>query len=123
MNDSALEEVENFIRDIQLVNPEYAEIIELVRDLFIEEYEELLQGIKYGGLVFFQKGVLIGGIFPYKKHLSIEFSDGAEFTDPSSVLEGKGKKRRHLKIHKVEDIGTKNTEYFVKQAVGEQSDL
>jgi hypothetical protein len=123
MNDSALEEVENFIRDIQLVNPEYAEIIELVRDLFIEENEELLQGIKYGGLVFFQKGVLIRGIFPYKKHLSIEFSDGAEFTDPSSVLEGKGKKRRHLKIQKVEDIGTKNTEYFVKQAVGEQSYL
>ncbi len=123
MNDSALEEVEDFISDIQSVNPEHAEIIELVSDLFTEENEVLLQGIKYGGLVFFQKGVLIGGVFPYKKHLSIEFSNGAEFTDPSSLLEGKGKKRRHLKIYTAEDIGTKNTEYFVRQAVGEQSDI
>ncbi len=123
MNDSALEEVEGFISDIQSVNPEHAEIIELVSDLFTEENEVLLQGIKYGGLVFFQKGVLIGGVFPYKNHLSIEFSNGAEFTDPSSLLEGKGKKRRHLKIYTAEDIGTKNTEYFVRQAVGEQSDI
>jgi hypothetical protein len=123
MNKSALEEVENFISDIQSVNPEYAEIIELVSDLFTEESEELLRGVKYGGLVFFKKGVLIGGVFPYKKHLSIEFSDGAEFTDPSSLLEGKGNKRRHLKIHTAEDIGTKNAEYFVKQAVGEQGDI
>ncbi len=123
MNDSALEKVEDFISDIRSVNPEHAEIIEGVRALFTEENEELLQRIKYGGLAFFQKGRLIGGIFPYKKHVSIEFSNGANFSDPSSVLEGNGKKRRHLKIHTAEDVAAKNTEYFVKQAVGEQVDI
>lgn len=118
MNDSALQKVENFIRDIQPLNPDFAEIIELVRDMFTEECEELLLDIKYGGLVFFQKGELIGGVFPYKKHLSIEFSHGADFSDPSSILEGKGNKRRHLKIVTAEDIDTKNALFFVKQAVG-----
>ena len=119
MNDIALQEVEDFISDVQSVNPEHAEIIELVRDLFTEENEELSQGIKYGGLVFFQQGVLVGGIFPYRKHLSIEFSNGADFSDPYSALEGKGKQRRHLKIYTAEDIDTKKALYFVKQAVGE----
>jgi len=70
-------------------------------------------------LAFFKKGVLIGGIFPYKKHLSIEFSNGTDFSDPSSELEGKGKKRRHLKIFTVEDIDSINAIYFVKQVVAE----
>lgn len=119
MSDSELQKVEDFIGDIQSLNPVFAEIIELVRDIFTEESEALLLSIKYGGLVFFQKDELIGGVFPYKKHLSIEFSNGADFSDPSSKLEGNGKKRRHLKIFTPEDIDAKNVLYFVKQAVGE----
>ncbi len=119
MNETATQKIEYFISDIQSVNPEFAEIIELVRDIFTEESEELALGIKYGGLVFFKKDELIGGVFPYKKHLSIEFSDGANFSDPSSKLEGKGKKRRHLKIFKAADIDIKNALFFIKQAVGE----
>lgn len=119
MNKLAIQEVEGFIRDIQSINPKHAEIIELVRDLFTNENKALLQEIKYGGLTFLQHGELIGGIFPYKKHLSIEFSNGAEFTDPYSKLEGNGKKRRHLKIVTTEDIETKNALYFIQQSVGE----
>ncbi len=119
MNDTALQEVEDFISNIQSINLEHAEIIKQVRDLFMEENEEIFVGIKYDGLAFFQKGVLIGGIFPYRKHLSIEFTNDANFSDPSSELEGKGKKRRHLKIFTAEDIGAKDALYFVKQAVSE----
>ena len=118
MSNTALQEVEDFISDIQLINPEHAKIIELVRDLFTVENQQITLGIKYGGLCFFQKQVLIAGVFPYKKHLSIEFSNGSDFSDPFSVLEGNGKKRRHLKIFLVEDIETKNVLYFVKQALG-----
>jgi hypothetical protein len=37
--------------------------------------------------------------------------------DPYDRLEGKGKYRRHLKIKKREDITSKETAFFVKQAV------
>ncbi|WP_088329417.1 DUF1801 domain-containing protein [Lacimicrobium sp. SS2-24] len=117
--ESELQKVENFINDIQSVNPEHAKIIQLVRELFTQEEAEIRQGIKYGGLCFFQEGVLISGVFPYKHHLSIEFSHGSDFSDPSSELEGQGKDRRHLKIFTIEDITTKNALYFVKQALGE----
>ncbi len=34
---------------------------------------------------------------------------------PDALLEGKGKKRRHLKLYMVEDIKNKKAEYFLKQ--------
>lgn len=60
---------------------------------------------------------LIGGIYSYKEHVSIGFSNGADFIDNDSILEGGGKKRRHLKIYENDDIVQKNVEYFVSQAV------
>jgi len=60
---------------------------------------------------------LISGIFPYKNHISIEFSNGSNFSDASKMLEGKGKKRRHLKILEKQDIEAKNVEVLVAEAV------
>ncbi len=37
--------------------------------------------------------------------------------DPNSILEGKGKYRRHLKLLKKEDILSKEVSFFVKQEV------
>lgn len=117
MNDSQLQKVEDFIHDVQSLNPDFAEIIHRVREIFLDHNSSLQQGIKYGGLVFSLNGDLLGGIFAYKKHLSIEFSNGASFTDPSSILEGKGNNRRHLKLSTMSDIDTKNASFFIKQAV------
>ena len=60
---------------------------------------------------------LIGGIYTYKKHISIEFSNGSGFIDTDSILEGSGKKRRHIKIYTDDDIFQKNYTYFVSQAM------
>ena len=88
-----------------------------IRAIFLRANEELIEDIKYGGLVFNVSNVLIGGIYTYKQHISIEFSDGADFTDNDSILVGSGKKRRHLKIYENDDIVKKNSEYFINQAV------
>jgi len=103
--------------DLQFVSPVKVEMIESIRTIFLSANQELTEGIMYGGLVFKLSGVLIAGIFPYKQHISIEFSNGVDFCDPSGVLEGKGKKRRHLKIIEKQDIDVKNVAAFVIQAV------
>jgi hypothetical protein len=59
----------------------------------------------------------VGGIFSYKDHVSLEFSEGASFDDPDGRLEGKGKNRRHLKFVTVEDVEGKGAEGFLKQAL------
>lgn len=118
MDVSAQLRISKFINDVQSVAPEQAEIIELIRELFNKASQVLSEEIKYGGLVFLKSGSLIGGIFPYKNHISIEFSNGADFSDPQKLLEGKGKRRRHLKIHTRQDIDLKNAILFIEQSLG-----
>ncbi len=117
MTDEWKQKVSKFIEDIRSLNPEQAEMIESIAVLFREAGEELSEQIKYGGLVFLQSGTLIGGIFPYSKHISIEFSNGADFTDPLQQLLGKGKRRRHLKIYVPSDLQQIDVLYFIKQAL------
>ncbi len=109
--------VNDFLIDIQSVSADKLEIIESIREIFNAASPALVEGIKYGGLVFNLSNTLVGGIFPYKAHVTIEFSEGATLPDPSGILEGKGKKRRHLKIIEQQDIKRKNTGFFVKEAV------
>jgi hypothetical protein len=116
MNSSS-SKVNHFLSDIKLTFPAKFEIVEAIRKLFLNESNELIEEIKYGGISFNIKGKLIGGIYVYKNHISIEFSNGAEFSDPDTILEGKGKMRRHLKIIKLSDVSSKKTSSFIVQAL------
>ena len=111
------EKVNNFLTDIQLAIPDRFEMMQKIRELFHQQNSELFEDIKYGGLVFNLSNELVAGIFSYKNHISIEFGNGADFPDPSGLLEGKGKMRRHLKIIELTEIDSKKVEFFIKQAV------
>jgi len=109
--------VNDFLVDIQATFPEKFYTVGEIRKAFFEANPEINEDIKYGGIVFNVSGQLIGGIYLYKQHISVEFSDGATFTDPKELLEGKGKKRRHLKILEMSDMTNKDIGSFITQAV------
>jgi hypothetical protein len=73
---------------------------------------------KYGGEVLAHDPdsdkKFVGGIYVYKDHVSLEFSQGASFNDPDGRLEGKGKNRRHLKFEAVNDVADKGAEGFLE---------
>jgi len=117
MNFSDNQRVNEFLIDLQSISPDKLDIIESIRHTFNSANPELIEEIKYGGLVFNLSNSLIGGVFAYKNHVSIEFSYGCELPDPNGMLEGKGKKRRHLKIINKQDIQNKNTVYYIENAV------
>lgn len=117
MKYSENEKVNKFMDDLQSISSDKLELIETIRKIFLTANSDLIEDIKYGGIVFNQSNTLIGGIFPYKEHISIEFSNGANFPDLSGLLEGKGKKRRHLKIVEKQDIDKKDVGVFVAEAV------
>lgn len=121
MSTSSITRVSDFLSDIESVSPEQYDALVTIRQLFLDADETVEEGIKYGGLVFNLDSELIGGIFIYKQHLSIEFSNGASFSDPESLLEGAGKKRRHIKIVTLGDIAGKNSHYYIAQAVAKPS--
>ena len=107
----------DFLSDIQSISPEQFDMIISIRDIFFGANKKLVESVKYGGLAFNVSNALIGGIYTYKKHISIEFSNGSGFIDTDSILEGSGKKRRHIKIYTDDDIFQKNVTYFVSQAM------
>ena len=75
---------------------------------------------KYGGEMIVPNSdddSFVGGIFVYKKHVSLEFSQGASFDDSREFLEGEGKERHHLKLQSVEDVKNKNARAFLRQAL------
>ncbi len=114
---SSSEKVNEFLVDIQSTFPDKYETVEKIRRIFIEENPVAEEDIKYGGVVFIISGQLVGGIFIYKQHISVEFSSGANFIDSKGELEGKGKLRRHIKLLEISDIENKNIKFFISQAV------
>lgn len=110
--------IENFFKDIQFQSIEKYQILMAVRDLVLDVNKKLSEDIKYGGLVFNLGDELMGGIFVYKKHLSLEIGRGSELPDPKNILEGAGKSRRHIKLRSLEDIEKKEVSFFAKKAFG-----
>lgn len=56
------------------------------------------------------------GVFAYKSHVSLEFTNGAQLDDLGNTLEGSGKHRRHVKIACLSDIEDKQCEALLRQA-------
>jgi hypothetical protein len=98
-------------------------IIEAVIALAQKARAGITIGAKYGGMVFLtdpdapEAAGLAGGVFGYKDHVSVEFSKGAQFQDPTGLLEGKGKMRRHVKLRSLGDIEDKDVAGFLAQAL------
>ncbi|VAW47784.1 hypothetical protein MNBD_GAMMA04-1530 [hydrothermal vent metagenome] len=114
--------IDEFLEDIQFQSSEKFEILKSVRKIFNDVNPQLDEEIKYGGLVFNLSNTLTGGVFVYAQHISIEFSFGAELADPDKILEGKGKKRRHIKIRQIQDIQEKKVKGFVASAMNEHKE-
>lgn len=76
----------------------------------------------YGGIVFEKEGgnhsTMVCGHFTYKKHVSLEFSQGYRLEDPDGVLEGNGKFRRHIKLYDPADIAEKSVRAMLERAFG-----
>lgn len=47
---------------------------------------------------------LVCAIAPYKTYVNLIFSRGAALSDPDGLLQGTGKRARHVRIGRVEDL-------------------
>lgn len=63
---------------------------------------------KYGGTLYTlkpdEKEGQFCGIFPYKDHVQLAFSNGTALKDPKRVLAGAGKCRRHINFSDRQEI-------------------
>jgi hypothetical protein len=63
---------------------------------------------KYGGTLYTlkpdEKEGQFCGVFPYKEHVQLAFSNGTALKDPEQVLVGTGKLRRHINFSNLQEI-------------------
>ncbi len=75
---------------------------------------------KYGGTLYTlkpdEKESQFCGLFPYKDHVQLAFSQGTLLKDPSSLLQGAGKFRRHINFLKMTDIDIPALNRLLKEA-------
>ena len=109
--------IQGFLDDLAATKAHQLEIIQACRRLVFELGPAVKERMMYGGIMFSLKSQDFGGVFASKNHVSFEFSRGAELKDPSGVLEGKGKFRRHLKLKSIKDIEHCGAKAFVQQAI------
>ena len=109
------QKVKNLLDDWQKSNPALYEIADSVRTKIGQLADTVGEEVKYGGILFAAPKPFCG-IFVYKQHVTVEFAHGAEMADPHGLLEGKGKGRRHLKLHTLEDVENKHLADYLRLA-------
>ncbi|NMC77448.1 MAG: DUF1801 domain-containing protein [Candidatus Methanofastidiosa archaeon] len=84
------------------------EIVNALRSIILSVDPSLNESLKWKQPVYSKKGDICY-IFPTGGHVNLGFYRAIELKDPKKLLEGTGKKLRHIKIKSLEDI---DKEYF-----------
>lgn len=60
---------------------------------------------------------LLVALIPHKAHVNVQLADGAQLHDPAGIVEGTGKRIRHVKCRSVVDVGRPALRTLVQQQV------
>ena len=75
---------------------------------------------KYGGTLYTlrpnEKEGQFCGVFPYKNHVQLSFARGSELDDPSGVLAGSGKARRHINFTDSDELDVLTIKKLIRSA-------
>ncbi len=88
----------------------------LVRRLVPKAEEKIYRGWGVADYGFGASGRGFMSIGPQKGYVNLYFMNGIDLQDPYGLLEGTGKKLRHVKIRKPEDLKNRSLHALVRQA-------
>jgi hypothetical protein len=94
----------------------YRPIVAALRELMREGAPEAEETTLYGSPAWKGRRAL-AIVSVSKTHLTFAFERGAEFDDPHGLLEGVGKRTRHLKLKTLDDLNRDALRGYIAQAV------
>lgn len=114
--------------DLLQITPEgLRPIINALRDVILDVHPESCEVVRLGDRAA-TYGVgprkMIDGyayILPHIGWVNVGFYQGASLPDPEGLLEGTGKKLRHIKIRSLEDASRKDIRALIEAAVAERA--
>jgi hypothetical protein len=87
-----------------------------LRNMILEQVPDMDEVIKWKNLFYEKKGHVCA-IVIHKDHVNLQFARGTELDDPERILEGTGKKIRHVKINNTKEINSDKLKNLVVEAV------
>jgi hypothetical protein len=89
--------------------PDVQAIARRLRVLVREELPEVDEQVDFGNrLVAFGRSMrmtdLLFAVIPHRRHVNLQLATGAELADPTGIVEGTGKRIRHVKCRSLEDV-------------------
>ncbi|MFI7042475.1 DUF1801 domain-containing protein [Microbispora rosea] len=98
------------------LDPKYREIVATLRTLVAEEAPEAVECLTYGSPAW-RGNKILAVISQSKTHLTFAFERGAEMSDPHGLLDGVGKKTRHVKIKTLDGMNEDALRDYIGQAI------
>jgi hypothetical protein len=86
-----------------------------LRDKILKLESNLDEVIKWNNLIYEKDGLVVQLLC--KDHVNLEFAQGIELLDPDGMLEGTGKKIRHVKIRNSEEIESEQLTNLIREAL------
>lgn len=85
-----------------MTDAEKEAITKLIHDLIQRAVPKAQTVPKYGGILYTlkpdEKEGQFCGVFVFKNHVHLAFANGTSLDDPSEILQGTGKFRRHISV-------------------------
>ncbi|MBJ2153536.1 MULTISPECIES: DUF1801 domain-containing protein [Paracoccaceae] len=110
-----MDKITQYLEDLRLTAGELYPIVRTLRQLALAAGPSVSEEFKYGGILFAAPRPFCG-IFAYRSHVTVEFSAGHALADPLTVLEGKGKLRRHIRLESEAEIAAKQVGSYIVAA-------
>jgi hypothetical protein len=101
---------------LEKYNSEMSALALKLRNLILEMFPDMDEIIKWKNLVY-EKNGYVCAILIHKNHVNLEFWRGTELQDPKSLLEGTGKKLRHVKIKAMSEIDNDYIKKLLEESI------
>lgn len=112
---------------LQITTEDLRPIVNALRDVILDVHPESCEVVRLGDRAA-TYGVgprkMIDGyayILPHRGWVNLGFYQGSSLPDPEGLLEGTGKKLRHVKIRSLEDASRADVRALVEAAVAERA--
>ncbi len=118
----AMDEFEQLLVTNQPEAQELArELRRLIQRLLPKAQEKIYRGWGVADYTFGGTGRGFITIGPQKGYVNLYFMDGVDLDDPDGLLEGSGKRLRHVKIRTSEDLKKRALQSLIRQAAKRQT--
>lgn len=107
-------------------SPEVRAVVERLRALIQTTAPQLTEQVHmgWGAILYGSTGGManqVVAIAPLRAHANLGLSDGVDLPDPRGLLEGTGKRIRHVKIKTPEDVDRPEVRELIEAAVARRS--